>query len=94
MIPLWLIISLAASLAALASAILLSIRIIKTKVEDRRIVEISSIIRDGATAFLKRQYKAITLFTVILCAIMLSASFMLEKFDSRIPLTFLLGAAF
>ena len=94
MIPLWLIISLAASLTALASAILLSIRIIKTKVEDRRIVEISSIIRDGATAFLKRQYKAITLFTVILFAIMLSASFMLEKFDSRIPLTFLLGAAF
>jgi len=94
MIPLWLIISLAASLTALASAILLSIRIIKTKVEDQRIVEISSIIRDGATAFLKRQYKAITLFTVILFAIMLSASFMLEKFDSRIPLTFLLGAAF
>ena len=94
MLPLWLTISLTASITALASAILLSIRILKIKVKDPRIVEISSIIRDGAAAFLKRQYKAIMVFTVVLFAIMLSASFILENFDNRIPLTFLLGAAF
>ncbi|RLI21867.1 sodium-translocating pyrophosphatase [Candidatus Bathyarchaeota archaeon] len=94
MIPLWFALSLAASLTALTSAILLSIKILKTKVKDTRILEFSSMIRDGASAFLKRQYKAIMIFTIILFIIMQLASFLLENFDNRIPLTFLLGAAF
>jgi len=94
MLPLWLTISLTASLTALASAILLSIKILKTEVKDTRILEISAIIKEGATAFLKRQYKAIMIFAIILFVIMQLAAFTLENFDYRIPITFLLGAAF
>ena len=94
MLPLWLTISLTASLTALASATLLSIKILKTEVKDTRILEISAIIKEGATAFLKRQYKAIMIFAIILFVIMQLAAFTLENFDYRIPITFLLGAAF
>jgi len=94
MLPLWLTISLTASLTALASAILLSIKILKTEVKDTRILEISAIIKEGATAFLKRQYKAIMIFAITLFVIMQLAAFTLENFDYRIPITFLLGAAF
>ena len=93
------VVAVSAGTAALVSAIFLSIRILRADVKDERIAEISETIRKGAKVFLHRQYKTVTLFTVILFLLLLFTSFSLEKanlgqFDELIPFSFLLGAFF
>jgi len=91
---LWITMAVAAGIIALISAILLSIKILKTYVDDPRIVEISEIIMKGANAFLKRQYRIIALFTAIIFVLLLSVSLVMENLSIFISITFLLGALF
>ncbi|MCK9198302.1 MAG: sodium/proton-translocating pyrophosphatase, partial [Bacilli bacterium] len=54
------------SLLGLAYAFFLKNKVDKVKVEDKKMAEIQSYIREGAMAFLKREYKTLGIFIVVL----------------------------
>lgn len=70
-------------------AILLARGIKKVKVEDGRMKEISGYIKDGAMAYLTRQYSVLAIFLIIMC----TALFFVYNYDYRISIAFLFGAA-
>ncbi len=70
-------------------AILLACGIKKVKVEDGRMKEISGYIKDGAMAYLTRQYSVLVIFLIIMCL----ALFFVYNYDYRISIAFLFGAA-
>ena len=94
MLPAWMMMALTSGTTAIISAVVLTVKILKTRVKDQKIIGIAEIIKEGARAFLNRQYKAIALFTLILFAILITTSFLVEGLDKRVPFTFLLGAFF
>ncbi|MBQ0110366.1 MAG: sodium-translocating pyrophosphatase [Oscillospiraceae bacterium] len=69
-------------------AILLACGIKKVKIENGRMKEISGYIKDGAMAYLTRQYSVLVIFLIIMCA----ALFFVYNFNIYISLAFLFGA--
>ena len=70
-------------------AILLAVGIKKVQVENGRMKEISGYIKDGAMAYLTRQYSVLAIFLIIMCL----ALFFVYSFNYFISLAFLFGAA-
>ena len=64
------LITLIISLIALVYALYLSLQILKISPGSEKMQEISNAIREGAMAFLERQYKTIAVFAVIITAIL------------------------
>src|SRR3989338_7329208 len=64
------LITLIISLIALVYALYLSLQILKISPGSEKMQEISNAIREGAMAFLERQYKTIAIFAVIITAIL------------------------
>ncbi|MCS7109440.1 MAG: sodium-translocating pyrophosphatase [Candidatus Micrarchaeota archaeon] len=82
------LVSIGASLIAIAFGLYLTAYILRQPAGDRRMQEISNAIREGANAYLNRQYKTIFLFVLILALIFAAI------FNIFIALTFLFGALF
>ena len=77
-----------AGILSLVVALILSLWVSRQKVENRTMEDIAKAIRVGSTAYLKRQYKTISIISVIL-AILLYLVFGLKT-----SLAFLIGAVF
>ena len=58
------------AVAAIAFALIQGMDIRRIKVEDPKVAEIGSYIADGAMAYLKRQYKILAVFVVVLAVIL------------------------
>ncbi len=80
------ILSIAAGLSAMAVVALLAYSIIKEPVEDGEMLSISRSIEEGAKAFIKRQYRTIIVFSIIV-----SSSLWLLVRDLRYVASFLSG---
>ena len=76
------------SLLALAYAAYLSVKIVRIKVDDKKILEISDAIREGAMAFLNREYQVLIVYTVVMAAIL--AAVLTPKI--AVGVSFLIGA--
>ena len=64
------LLSIGASLLALAYAAVIYKRITGIKVEDKKLLEISDAIREGAMAFLHREYKVLAVFIIVMSVIL------------------------
>ncbi len=62
----------------------------RIKVEDARITEISGYIREGAMAFLRREYKVIGIFVAAFALLL----FFLPKMGLNVAISFVIGAVF
>ena len=89
----WEIYALAGGLSALFAAIYMAIYINRYEVDDESMLEIYRAIREGAIAFLKRQYKTISYIAVII-TILLYIAFDIREYGGipYISLGFVLGA--
>ncbi len=74
------------SLVALAYAGYLSLRILKLSAGSEKMQEIAQAIREGAMAYMARQYKTIAIFAVVITGILWAL------FDAPIAVGFLVGA--
>lgn len=81
------------SLLALAFAFLFYRMMMKTSPGNERMIEIASYVREGATAYLTRQYKTVVVVFILL-AIVFTVLAMLGLQDPFLPLAFLLGGFF
>jgi len=92
-VNIWEIYSLLGGLAAIATAVYMALYIARYKVDDESMLPIYEAIREGARAFLKRQYKTITYIAVII-TIALYLAFDLRDFGGTpyISMGFVLGA--
>ena len=77
-----------AGILSLAVAVILSLWISKQTVENKKMAEIAKAIRVGSTAYLKRQYKTISIISIILTILLYLV------FDLKTAFAFLLGAIF
>lgn len=82
------LIAIIVSLVALAYAGYLSLKILKVPAGTEKMQEIAAAIREGAMAYMARQYKTIAIFAVIITAILW------YLFSYPIAVGFVLGAAF
>ena len=73
---------------SLAVAVILSLWISKQVVENKKMAEIAKAIRVGSTAYLKRQYKTISVISIILTILLYLV------FDLKTAFAFLVGAIF
>jgi len=89
-----LVIVFAISVLGLAVAALLASYVLKQDTGTSQMQEIAAAIRQGAMAFLKRQYTTITVFTLILAAVIFLIYFLTGNFSYgwHTALAFLLGA--
>ena len=82
-----------ASFCALVYALILAIRVKKSDEGTDRMKEISKAIKDGATAYLKRQYKTVAIFFalvfVVLCILSIN-----KLINAFLPFAFLTGGVF
>jgi len=78
------------SLLAIACAFCVILKINRAPSGSGKMVEISQAIREGAKAYLKRQYKVISIVAILLFFLLL----FLFKFDFKIAFGFLIGAFF
>jgi len=81
------------SVAALLFALYLVISILEKDEGTERMKEISDAVKEGASAYLNSQYKAISIFFVIVFALLLFLSFR-GYFVIFVPFAFLTGGAF
>ena len=75
-----------AGFVSLATALVLVFWISKQKVKDKKMQDISDAIRIGSNAYLKRQYKTISVISLILAVILYFA------FGLKTSLAFVVGA--
>jgi len=80
------LIAIIVSFVALAYAGYLSMKILKIKPGSKKMVEIADAIREGAMAYMARQYKTISIFAVVITAILW------PLFSFPVALGFLVGA--
>lgn len=81
------------SLISLLFAVLLHSKIKKYPIFNSRTEEISSAIREGATAYLKRQYKSVSVFFGVVFIALLFMSFA-KMVGKLVPFVFILGGFF
>jgi K(+)-stimulated pyrophosphate-energized sodium pump len=61
---------------------------------NERMVEIAQAVRDGADAYLKRQYKVVGIFFAVACVALMFVSFVLGAQHPLVPFAFLTGGLF
>ena len=61
---------------------------------NEKMVEIAQAVRDGADAYLKRQYKVVGIFFVVACLALMFVSFVLGAQHPLVPFAFLTGGFF
>lgn len=61
---------------------------------NRQMIEIASFVREGANAYLRQQYKIVTVFFLIIAALLAVAAFGLEVQSRWVPFAFLTGGFF
>ena len=59
-----------------------------------RMIEIAGYVRDGAKAYLTQQYKVVALFFVVICILLVIASFVLKVQSPYVPFAFITGGFF
>ncbi|MFA6889691.1 MAG: sodium-translocating pyrophosphatase [Bacilli bacterium] len=89
----------AATLICLAYALVLLIKIRKMKINNEKIEEISSYIREGTLAFLKREYKIIFMFVIGTSLLLVALGFIpalrnVEGVGYKAAICFAIGATF
>src|SRR3989338_7418951 len=77
------------SILGLIFAGFLARKILKQKVKDKKVEEISSYIHSGAQAFLNRQYKIVAIFAIIIAVILY---FTLGEKGTAYAISFIVGA--
>jgi len=61
---------------------------------NEKMVEIAQAVRDGADAYLKRQYKVVGIFFAVACLVLMFVSFVLGAQHPLVPFAFLTGGLF
>lgn len=61
---------------------------------NERMVEIAQAVRDGADAYLRRQYRVVAMFFLVACALLAFVAFVLEAQHPLVPFAFLTGGLF
>ena len=61
---------------------------------NEKMVEIAQAVRDGADAYLKRQYKVVGIFFAVACVVLMFVSFVLGAQHPLVPFAFLTGGLF
>ena len=82
-----------ASIGGLIFALFLVIFILKSPDGNEKMVEIAQAVREGAGAYLKQQYLGVTVFFIIISALLVALS-MMGYFLIFIPIAFLAGGLF
>jgi K(+)-stimulated pyrophosphate-energized sodium pump len=90
----WELFVLVASIIGLIYAGIQSYLLLKIKVDDPRVQEISDYIKNGSNAFMRRQYTTVFIFVIILTIVIFAAFYAYEGFTDgwKIALGFLVGA--
>ena len=83
-----------ASLLALAFAIIMAIRVLRFPEGTERMMKISASIRQGANAYLKRQYKIVVVFFVVMFAILGILALLGFLENKATPFAFISGGFF
>ena len=81
------------SVAALLVSLVLTLKIMKTDEGTDRMKEIASAVREGASAYLNRQYRAVGVFFAVVFLILLFLSYR-GYFVMFVPFAFLTGGFF
>ena len=81
-----------AGLAALAYAFVRSQWVNKQDVGTERMAEIAGYIQEGAMAFLRREYRILTIFVAVVAVLLVGANWGSEQSSPLIGLSFILGA--
>ena len=83
----------AASLLALAFVVIMAVRVLRFPEGTERMQKISASIRQGANAYLRRQYKIVVVFFAVMFAILIVMA-ALDKLDWATPFAFVTGGFF
>lgn len=83
-----------ASIIALFVALLFFLWILKQDVGNDNIKRISGLIRSGALAYLKQQYRTVGIFFLIVFIVLLFVSFGLKALNGYVPFVFITGGLF
>ena len=83
------------SLVALVAAGLFALQVLRYKTGSAKMQEVAAAIREGAEAFLKRQYTTIAIMTVIAALLLFGVYFLIGKPDYawHTAVAFLFGAS-
>jgi len=82
------------SVAALLFALILALMILKKDPGNEKTRSISKHIQEGALAYIKQQYKIVTIFFVFVFVLFLALSFGLELISRFVPFAFISGGFF
>ncbi|CAI8006445.1 Putative K(+)-stimulated pyrophosphate-energized sodium pump [Geodia barretti] len=82
------------SVAALGFALILALAVLRKEPGNERMKELSRAVQEGAIAYLKQQYKVVTIFFVVLFAILGVISWGLGLLSGFVPFAFITGGFF
>ena len=82
------------SLAALVFALILALSVLRKSPGSATMQELSRAVLEGATAYLKQQYKVVGLFFVLLFVVLAIISFGLRLLSPFVPFAFITGGLF
>ncbi|MDH5720582.1 MAG: sodium-translocating pyrophosphatase [Spirochaetia bacterium] len=86
------IISFAGAIAAIAFAVILAVKLLKREEGNETMINIASAIREGADAFLNKQYRAIAIFVAIIFALLFVLYGADGNYGILAPFSFLTGS--
>ena len=92
-LPYWLA-ALAGSIIALGFAFSFYSWMKKQDEGNEKMIEIAQAVRDGADAYLSRQYRVVAIFFVVACALLAVVAFVLDAQHPLVPFAFLTGGLF
>ena len=93
-IPLWWWLAPIGAIAALAAAFMFYRQLLSASPGDERMQEIAGYVREGAFAYLKRQYVVVALAFLFLVILLALQSFVLKQQHGLVPFAFLTGGFF
>ncbi|MDE0222022.1 MAG: sodium/proton-translocating pyrophosphatase, partial [Spirochaetaceae bacterium] len=82
------------SVAALGFSLILALAVLRKEPGNERMKELSRAVQEGAIAYLKQQYKVVTIFFVVLFAILGVISWGLGLLSGFVPFAFITGGFF
>ena len=82
------------SVAALLFALILALSVLRKHPGSETMQELSRAVLEGATAYLKQQYKVVGLFFILLFAVLAVISYGLKLLSPFVPFAFITGGFF